>query len=124
MKKALTAIITVTLLSSLYVYQHARLIEYSYFINASKKSLSLLIDRNRALRYNVSRLESPARLEKVITAKQDVQVYMPLDCYNVKIKEPVVLDDRVAASAPLIRAGKMMLNMFSLGTEAVAEELK
>jgi len=124
MKKALTAIIAVTLLSSLYVYQHARLIEYSYFINTGKDSLSLLIDRNRALRYNVSRLESPARLEKVITAKQETQVYMPLDCYNIKVKKPVVLGGAVVAQVPLVRAGKMLLSMFSLDTEAVAEELK
>ncbi len=124
MKKALTAIIAVTLLSSLYVYQHARLIEYSYFINTGRHSLSLLIDRNRSLRYNISRLESPARLEKVITSKQDAQVYIPLDCYNVKVKEPVVFDSMVVTSFPLIHAGKMVLSMFLFGTEAVAEEPK
>lgn len=124
MKKVLTAIMAVTLLSSLYVYQHARLIEYSYSINTSKKSLSLLIDRNRALRYNVSKLESPARLEKAIIVKQEAQVYIPLDCYNVKVKEPVVLDRMVVTPTLFVRTGKMMLSMFSLGTEAVAEELK
>ncbi len=124
MKKALTAIMAVTLLSGMYVYQHARLLEYSYSINTSRKSLALLIDQNRTLRYNISRLESPARLEKAIKAKQEVQVYMPLDCYNVRVKEPVALDTMVVVPSPIARAGRMMLSMFSLGTEAVAEELK
>ncbi len=124
MKKTLIAIMAVTLLSGIYVYQNARLLEYSYSINASKKSLSLLIDRNRTLRYNVSRLESPARLEKAMTAQADTQAYMPLDCYSVKIKEPVVRDVAIVAPTPLARAGQIMLGMFSLSTEAVAEELK
>lgn len=124
MKKALIAIITVTLFSGIYVYQNARLLEYSYSINSSRKSLSLLIDRNRALRYNISRLESPARLERAIMANQETQVYMPLDCYSVKVKEPVIIDAMVVRPAPLVRAGEMVLSMFSLGAEAVAEELK
>ena len=124
MKKTLIAIIIVTLFSGIYVYQNARLLECSYSINSSRKNLSLLIDHNRALRYNLSRLESPARLEKAIIAKQEIQVYMPLDCYSVKIKEPGIVDAMVVRPAPLVRAGKMMLSMFSLGTEAVADELK
>ncbi len=124
MKKTLIAIVVVTLFSGIYVYQNARLLEYSYSINASKKNLSLLIDRNRTLRYNVSRLESPARLEKAMTAKTETQAYMPLDCYSVKIKEPAIRDVAIVAPTPLARVGKIMLGMFSLSTEAVAEELK
>ena len=124
MKKALTAILAVTLLSSIYVYQYARLLEYSYSINVSMESLSLLIDHNRTLRYNVSRLESPARLERAMRDKPEARVYMPLDCYNVKIKELVALDDSAVKPAPIASIGKIILGMFSLSAEAVAQELK
>jgi len=123
-KRALIAVIAVTLLSGVYVYQHAKLIEYSYSINSSRENLLLLIDHNRALRYNISRLESPARLEEAIAEKKKTQVYMPLDCYSLKIKEPVAPNCTNMPTVPMIRAGKFMLNMFSFSTEAVADELK
>lgn len=124
MKKALVTIITLALLSGVYVHQHAKLIEYSYSINSSEEDLSLLIDRNRALRYNISRLESPARLEEAIREKKKEQAYMPLDCYSIKIKEPVMPVNAGIPAAPMIRAGKIVLSMFSFGTEAVADELE
>ncbi len=124
MKRVFLTVITITLLSGLYVYQHARLIEYSYSINNSKEDLLLLIDRNRALRYNVSKLESPARLEEAVVDRTDVKAYTALDCYRVKVKEPVVPDDSAVLPAPMSSIGKMMFSMFSFGSEAVAEELK
>jgi len=121
MKKFLTVALVIMLLSVSYVFQHATLLEYGCNINSAKKDLSLLIDQNRALRYNVSKLEAPGRLDQVIIAKADQQTYVPLECYSISIKQPQLYGG-LAFEASFANTGRFILSMFSLDTEAVANE--
>jgi len=124
MKRPLVTILILTLLSIGYVFQHAKTLEHSYQINSCKKNLSLLIDRNRALRYNIAKLEAPARLEKAITAKtQAEEIYMPLTYYKLNIEKMPEPYMQPAPTGPFISAGRIFLSMFSLDAKAVAGDL-
>ena len=123
MIKTITVIIAAAFLSVLYVHQHANLIECSYAINNSNEDLSLLIDQNNALRYNISRLESPLRLDTKIQEKMQAYASMPLDAYTIKVERPVGLDNMVTSTGLPSKVSALLLSMFSLDTEAVAKEL-
>ncbi|NQT95140.1 MAG: hypothetical protein HQ572_01690 [Candidatus Omnitrophica bacterium] len=125
MKKFLVIILIVSSISILYVFQQARLLEYSYDINSRNRSLALLIDQNRNLRYNIAKLERPGRLEEVLLVKEDMKdLYAPTDCFKIKIAKqlPGSREDMVPPG-PFIRAGRALLGMFSLSSEAVANEM-
>jgi hypothetical protein len=123
MIKILGGILTVMLLSTFYVCQHAKLVEYSYAINASKQDISLLIDQNNSLRYNISRLESPARLHNHVSADNQVYSYIPIDCYNLTVEKPAAMNDAIVYPALPARISGLLLSMFSLNDEAIATEL-
>ena len=58
------------MIALLYVSQQTALVHLSYDIKAKDKMYSDLLDRNKILLYNVRQLESPARLERTLLAKQ------------------------------------------------------
>jgi hypothetical protein len=120
--KTAAIIITVAFLSILYVNQHAGLLECSYSINNSNENLGLLIDHNSALRYNISKLESPLRLEDQIQQSMEAYANMPIDSYTVKVERPAIDVPYVHAGFPA-RVSNLVLSMFSLNTEAIAKEL-
>jgi len=62
--------VIVTMVALLYVSQQTALVRLSYDINAKEKTYSDLLDRSKILLYNVRQLESPARLERTLLAKQ------------------------------------------------------
>jgi len=68
--KFLTTTVMVTMVALLYVSQQTALVHISYDIKAKDKMYSDLLDRNKVLLYNVRQLESPARLERTLLAKQ------------------------------------------------------
>ena len=121
--KAITIIITVAFLSVLYVHQQANLIEYSYAIYHSNEDLVLLIDQNNALRYNISMLESPLRLDNKIQEKMQAYAHMPLDAYTIRVERPVAIDNMIASTGLPAKVSSLLLSMFALDNEAVAKEL-
>ena len=68
--KFLTTTVIVTMVALLYVSPQTALVHLSYDIKAKDKMYSDLLDRNKVLLYNVRQLESPARLERTLLAKQ------------------------------------------------------
>jgi len=60
----------VTVLSLGYVYQRVEIVKAGYSLQAHRKQLSLLIDRNSKLMYNLSRLESPRNLLSSLDAEK------------------------------------------------------
>lgn len=125
MSKFLVSILIISLLSILYVFQQTKLLEYSYAINSNQKYMSLLFDQNKQLRYNVVKLETPARLEDIMLAKEGTGVYMPETWYKIQVAEQKTqpLQEMIVPPSPFIRAGRVLLNTLSLSTEAVAKEL-
>lgn len=62
-------IIIITFLNLLYVYQQIELYKVSYEIKNKEKILESFVDQNQFLKYNVSNLKSPDRIEKCMLAK-------------------------------------------------------
>lgn len=123
MKKFLVSLLIITLLSTLYVSQYTKLLECSYRINTNTKSLSLLIDQNKALRYNIAKLEAPARLEGVMLAKaQTKKTDIYLASSKIRIEKPVSYKE-IAPAGRFINTGKVIFSMFSFAGEAIAKEL-
>jgi hypothetical protein len=60
----------VTLTALVYVHQQVELVKLSYEIDCKEKKLKEMLDRKGTLRYNISNLESPSRLEKVLLARK------------------------------------------------------
>jgi hypothetical protein len=125
MKKTVSIVTILTCVAVLYVFQHTKLLEYSYNIHSGKKALSLLIDRNRALSYNISRLESPSRLEEAVLVRENAnQAYVAVDCYKIRLEDKSLtgIKETSVPQGFFADAGRMFLSMFSLNTEAVAKE--
>jgi hypothetical protein len=122
--KAIGVIITTVFLSLLYVHQHASLMECGYSANRLNEDMALLIDQNNALRYNISALESPLRLDNVIQENIGAHVYVPLDSYAIKVDMPPVIDSIVVPKAFPARVSSLVLSMFALDNEAIAKELE
>lgn len=60
----------ITLTALVYVHQQVELVKLSYEIGCKEKKLKEMLDRRGTLRYNISNLESPSRLEKVLLARK------------------------------------------------------
>ena len=60
----------VTLIALVYVHQQVELVKLSYEIDCKEKKLKEMLDRKGVLRYNISNLESPSRLEKVLLERK------------------------------------------------------
>lgn len=68
-------LVSVTLMAVLYVHQQVQLLKISYRIESNEKKFTTLLDRNRALMYNISRLKSPVYLEeKFLSTKKDFTI--------------------------------------------------
>jgi hypothetical protein len=125
MKKFISGVLIITLFSVLYVSQQARLLEYSYFINSHQRYISLLVDQNRELRYNIARLENPARLEENMSPRQE-EVQMPSAWHKIEIERelPAAGGEVITPNRSFIKVGELILSMFLLDSEAVAKELR
>ena len=60
----------VTMTALVYVHQQVELVKLSYEIDCKDKKLKEMLDRKGILRYNISNLESPSRLEKVLLERK------------------------------------------------------
>ncbi len=127
--KFLRMTIIITALALIYVNQQVALIRVSYDIKEKEKIYSDLLDRNKILLYNVKHLESPARLEKALLAK-DMELEVPS-------KERVILvsampekagtgesKEIVSATGAFGRIRQAIANIFVLGSEAQAKPTK
>ncbi|MDD5073511.1 MAG: hypothetical protein PHX64_01670 [Candidatus Omnitrophica bacterium] len=75
--KFLSTTVIVTMVALVYVFQQTALVRLSYDIKAKDKMYSDLLDRSKILLYNVRQLESPARLERTLLAKQQMKFEIP-----------------------------------------------
>lgn len=125
----LTTTIIITLVALIYVNQKVALIRLSYDIKEKERLHSELLDRNKILLYNVKYLESPARLEKVLLAKNLK--------WEIPPKERVILVSAtsreigagelkgiIRAAGPFGRIRQAIASIFILGPEAQARPIK
>ena len=58
-----------------YVHQQIELVKLSYEIDCKDRKAKEMLDHRDILRYNISNLESPSRLENVLSSKKVVVSY-------------------------------------------------
>ena len=66
-------IVSVTVLTAaalLYVHQQIEMVKLGYEIDCKEKTAKEMLDRRDILRYNISSLESPSRLENTLLSKK------------------------------------------------------
>lgn len=123
--KFLTATVIMSAMALAYVGQQTGLVRLSYGIKEKERLYSELLDRSKILVYNVKQLESPARIEKVLLARNKK--------LEVPSKERVILvaaspkdalaPGRVSSnrnSGALSGIGRAFAGIFTFGHEAQA----
>lgn len=68
--KYLLSALIVTFAVLTYTHQQVKLLKISYEIKDVEEQVTVLLDQNRSLRYNVTRLGSPENLAKFASAKK------------------------------------------------------
>jgi len=63
----------------LYVHQHIEILKVNYVLDRNEKEVAQLLDQNRALVYNIEKLEDPYLLEAKLKSN-NVVLAMPAKC--------------------------------------------
>ncbi len=74
--KHVTVVLLLGTCALFYVHQEVEIVKASVLINKNQKDLSFLLDQYRSLVYNLSRLESPKRIEDTLCVNE-VALCMP-----------------------------------------------
>ena len=74
--KIIISILLFAVVALIYAHQEVEILKTSFLINKHNKELSFLLDRYRALVYNLSQLESPERIEKTLSVNE-IALCMP-----------------------------------------------
>jgi hypothetical protein len=86
LSRYLSIAVLVTALALTYVHQQVELLRINYAINENKDDLSVLLDHNSALMYNVTSFQSPFYLEQALAAEK-VSLEIPARWYTVGLAE-------------------------------------
>ena len=70
MRRFITMLALGTFAALLYVSQEVEAVKIGYTIRKQEETRTLLLDRARALKYNIARLKAPATLEKRLSAQK------------------------------------------------------
>ena len=70
MKRFVSLLVCVTLAGLFYVYEEVEAVKIGYAIRKKEETRTLLLDRARALKYNIARLKAPHVLEKKLLAQR------------------------------------------------------
>ena len=74
--KTITAILLCAMFALFYAHQEVEIVKAGLLINKNRYEVSLLLDQYRSLVYNLSRLESPERVENTLFANE-ISLSMP-----------------------------------------------
>ncbi len=112
--KIIISIFTLTLAALLYVNQQVLIYQMGLKIKDNHQVYSKIVDRNRALVYNVLNLKSPVSLEEKLLAKK-VELGMPHKWQVVKLES----SPKKFVSKTIAKKG-LFANLFVVSREAEA----
>lgn len=87
--KAIAIIATIALGALFYVHQEVETVKTSFHINKNRQNLSFLLDQRRSLVYNLSRLQSPERVEEMLSVNEIVLCMPKIE--NIRRSEGMIL---------------------------------
>lgn len=70
--RVISGILICALSALFYVHQQVEIVRTSFLVNKHRRQVSFLLDQYRSLVYNLSRLESPKRIEDRLSANEVV----------------------------------------------------
>lgn len=112
MMRFLSGVVIVTLAGLLYVHQEVEAAKLGYSIRKKEQMYTQLLDRNKALQYNIARFKAPDYLEHTLLAKQ-VLLNSPAEMQIVKWKIP---EEEQASSVRLSPARRLLARLMSVRT--------
>ena len=119
MRKFVTTLAIVTLGALTYVSQEVEAVKIGYTIRKQEETRTLLLDRARALNYNIARLKAPATLEKRLSAEK-ISLQSPKS-WRTLVISPTAGQPGSAVRPWLVQPS--VLNKFFVGTaQAEAKE--
>ena len=74
--KVLSGLFISAICALFYVHQEVEIVKTGFILNKNQRELSLLLDQYRSLVYNLSRLESPKRIEDNLCVNE-IMLSMP-----------------------------------------------
>ena len=74
--KRIASVLCMALFALLYVHQQIEVMKTSFIINKKRHEISFLLDQYRGLVYNLSKLESPKRIEDKLS-QSEITLCMP-----------------------------------------------
>jgi len=86
MSRFLTIAVLITAVALGYVHQQIELLRINYTINRNEDNLSVLLDQNSVLMYNVSGFQAPVYLEEELRAKK-VSLEIPSSWHTIAFAE-------------------------------------
>ncbi len=120
MKRFLAVLVCSTLASLFYVYLEIQAVETGYTIRKQEESKTLLLDRARALKYNMARLSAPQVLERELSARR-IELQSPKSWQTLVLPGPG--DKAAQAAAAGASMHRPLLTRFFIGTaQAEAKE--
>ena len=112
-------LVFITLVALFYVHQQVQLLKVSYQINTSESKVTRLLDENRALIYNITRLKSPVHLGKnFLASKKDFSI--PQQWQVVEVRSPKE-DTRALEMVRLEKKPTGIFRIFGKPKEAFAD---
>lgn len=116
----LTVTAAITAIALVYVSQQTALVHLSYDLKQREKSYSELLDRNKILLYNVRQLESPARLERALLAK-NLKLEVPSREHVILVSAGPEKPNNVKTAVGIFgKIRQITASLFTLGPEAQA----
>jgi len=74
--RVLSCVMLCSILALFYVHQEIEITKTSFLVNEHRHQVSFLLDQYRSLVYNLSRLESPGRIENALSL-DEIALHMP-----------------------------------------------
>ena len=116
------SLVFVTVVALLYVHQQDQLLKISYKINANEKDATRLLDQNRSLIYNITRIKSPVNLDKKFLASKK-EYSIPQQWQIVKVAAPKE-EKRAVMLAKAEKKSFGIFKLFGRPKEALANPVK
>ena len=121
MRRFAAFVICLTLACLVYVTAEVEAVKVGYTIRKQDEMKVQALDRARALKYNVDRLEAPHNLERKLLA-QRIQLESPRQWQTLVVAGPAGMKERPFAQEPLFQSPYFFGRFFVGTAQAEAKE--
>ena len=104
-------LVFITLVALLYVHQQVQLVKIGYKIEANERDVTSLLDQNKTLMYNITKLKSPVYLEKKFLASTK-EFNIPQQWQVVELTTPRAEKEPIKIAQ--VKKGPIVLALFRI----------